>query len=125
MHLRPFLVSTVLFLLPVVHAAGIGEVNGANMALEEEADKYDSNVQNLGVLNNALINGNVRPIFLVTSVPSRSCIQGIANDLATLTTAVGTSMENGQGTAATNDPGTEESVVDSFAAVIHFLLLHH
>ena len=124
MHLRPCLVSTVLFLLPVVHAVGINEINGANLALEEEANNGDSDVKSLNVLN-AVTNAEVCPTFCDTSVPSHSRIQGIANDLARLAADVESSMENAEGTAATDDPGTEESVVDSFGAVCYLSLLYH
>ena len=123
MHLKPLLISTVLFLLPVVHAAGIGEVNGANIALEEEANKDDSNVEALTAVN-ALTKAPVRPTPSDIFVPSRSHIQGIATDLATLTSAVASSMQNGEGTAATNDPGTEQGVVDAFASVNELFLIH-
>ena len=74
MYLVRFLVSTVLFLLPLVHAAGIGEVNGANEALASETDKYDANVNNVNIVNGVI--GAIVPshILLNTSVPSRSCI---------------------------------------------------
>ncbi len=122
MHLKHLLISTVLFLLPIVHAAGIGEVNGANLALEEEANKDDSNVEALNALN-AVTNGKVRPTPTDISAPSRSYIQGIANDLATFTAAVASSMQNGEGTAATNDAGTEQTVVNGFASVNHLFLI--
>lgn len=61
----------------------------------------------------------VRPISYDTSVPSRSCIQRITDHIVT---------QNGQGTAATNDAGTEQSVFISFAATIYSfsppLLMH-
>ena len=59
MHHGRLLVSAVLFLLPLVHAAGIGQVNGANEALAEETAKYDGNVEDLNDLN-AVTKGPVR-----------------------------------------------------------------
>ena len=72
MHHGRLLVSAVLFLLPLVHAVGIGQVNGANEALAEETAKYDGNVENLKALN-AVTNGPVRLncTFFDTSVLSR------------------------------------------------------
>lgn len=98
MHLGRFLVSTVPFLLPFVHATGIGQVNGANEALAEEADSYDGNVNSLNVAN-VVIKG-----------------PGIFNDLDTLIGAVESSTQNAQGIAATSDPGTEETLLNSWAA---------
>ncbi len=123
MHLGRFLVSTVLFLLPSVHAS-IGQVNAANQALAAEAAKYDGNVNNLNNAN-GFANGPVRLTSFDISVPSRSCIQGIVNDLASLNGALVSSTQNAQGTAATSDRPTEQSVVDSFTAVKHSSHLHH
>ncbi len=124
MHLGRVLVSTVLFLLPLVHAGTIGQVNAANQALAAEAAKYDGNVNNLNNVN-SLTNGPVRLTSFDTSVPSRSCIQGIANDLASLNAAVVSSTQNGKGTPATGDRPTQQTVVNSFTAVRHLSHFHH
>lgn len=63
MHLRPFLVSAVLSIIPVFYAAGIDEVNGANLALEEEANSDDSDVKNLNAAN--ATNRCTRPSYIL------------------------------------------------------------
>ena len=57
-------------------------------------------------------------------------IQGVANDLKDLASGIDTALENGQGTQATNDPGTEEDVVGAFNQVSYhqsynLASLHH
>ena len=60
MHLKPFLFSTHLYILPILRPAGIGQVNGANLALTEETQKDDSNVEEV-TFANALLKSQVCP----------------------------------------------------------------
>ena len=60
MHLKPFLFFALLFILPIVRAANIGQVNGAILALEEETKNDDSDVEAVNVVN-ALLKSQVRP----------------------------------------------------------------
>lgn len=47
-------------MLPIVRAAGIGQVNGANLALQEETEKDDGNVEAVTIAN-ALLKSQVSP----------------------------------------------------------------
>ena len=54
MHCKTILTSFLPILLPVIHAATIGEVNGANQALASEVASFDGNVKELGDLSTLL-----------------------------------------------------------------------
>ena len=71
MHCKTFLIALLPVLLPVVHAATIGQVNAANQALANEADSFDTNVKELGTLS-APLKIQVHPASTAYACPSRS-----------------------------------------------------
>ena len=71
MHCKTFLISLLPFLLPVIHAATIGQVNSENQVLASEADSFDTNVKELSTLS-APLKIQVHPASTPYSCPSRS-----------------------------------------------------
>lgn len=71
MHCKTFFISLLPVLLPVIHAGTIGEVNGANQVLADQAASFDSNVRELGTLS-ALLKVQVHLASMTNPCPTRS-----------------------------------------------------
>lgn len=68
MHLKALCFSTLLFLLPIVRATSIAEINRANQALQVQTENNDADVKALTVAN-ALLKSKVLLVFVTKRDP--------------------------------------------------------